>query len=402
MSLRKRLPFSYAAPPPSPIPTGKGSRSAVNSMFGEYIDQSISIPHLTLPQTTHHRWVPDEINYQSILRRENDAMSRLLSSAAEFGVVRIIGHGISGEDIRTLLIKNELLFRLSDKYANYDKFLWDWSDNVMVQKAKVALGDANFLIFREKLEEVLKKLKGIAKEVDEIIRLSDNEECRKKIESEEVKMYIYRCTKNQSSNVDQTWLPPHNATLEDSLKYALHLFLPLEPIEFSMHSKRGRLPFKTTPDTIIVTIGDQLEEWSDGKFRSADGEVALKPNLHIDQTLLSLELKWSFTNLNKTEKIITLSDQRWKDSSSENSSIEVNLLKSKLKLATLKMENLRESLNAEKIERDNLKKKMENLESLNYFEVNKSRNLEAKVSKLKMLCILSFTVFVVFVVAIFK
>ncbi|KAG5630014.1 hypothetical protein H5410_001731 [Solanum commersonii] len=61
---------------------------------------------------------------------------------------------------------------------------------------------------------------------------------------------------------------------------------------------------------------------------------------------------------------------RWEDSSSENSSIEVNLLKSKLEVAALKMENLRESLNAMKIERDNLKKILENLESLNYFEVN--------------------------------
>ncbi|KAG5575976.1 hypothetical protein H5410_056110 [Solanum commersonii] len=93
---------------------------------------------------------------------------------------------------------------------------------------------------------------------------------------------------------------------------------------------------------------------------------------------------------------------RWEDSSPGNSSVEVNLLKSKLEVAMLKMENLKESLNAVKIEKDNLKKKLENLESLNYFEVSKSRNLEAKVSKLKMLCILSFTVFVVFVVAIFK
>ncbi|TMW86230.1 hypothetical protein EJD97_021749 [Solanum chilense] len=66
------------------------------------------------------------------------------------------------------------------------------------------------------------------------------------------------------------------------------------------------------------------------------------------------------------------------------------------------MENFRESLNAVKIERDNLKKKLENLESLNHYEVNKSRSLEAKVSKLKMLFMLTFTVFVVFVVAIFK
>ncbi|KAK4733361.1 hypothetical protein R3W88_007622 [Solanum pinnatisectum] len=62
---------------------------------------------------------------------------------------------------------------------------------------------------------------------------------------------------------------------------------------------------------------------------------------------------------------------RWEDSSPGNSSIEVNLLKPKLEVAMLKMENLRE-------------KKLENLESLNYFKMNKLRNLEAKVSKLKM------------------
>ncbi|TMW98493.1 hypothetical protein EJD97_003957 [Solanum chilense] len=63
------------------------------------------------------------------------------------------------------------------------------------------------------------------------------------------------------------------------------------------------------------------------------------------------------------------------------------------------MKNLRESLSAVKIERDNLKIQLKNLESLNHFEVNKSRNLEA--SKLKMLCVFSLTLFVVIVVAIF-
>ncbi|KAH0706620.1 hypothetical protein KY289_011696 [Solanum tuberosum] len=111
----------------------------------------------------------------------------------------------------------------------------------------------------------------------------------------------------------------------------------------------------------------------------------------------------SRTSLNPERRFYRCSkSKRWEDSSSENSSIEVNLPKSKFEVSTLKMENLRESLNAVKIERDNLKKKLKNLESLNYFEVNKSRNLEAKVLKLKMSCILSFTMFVVFVVAIFK
>ncbi|XP_047259726.1 uncharacterized protein LOC124892488 [Capsicum annuum] len=147
MNMRKRLSSSYLAPPPSPIPTGKGSRSAADSILGEYIDLSVNVPHLTLPQTTHH-WVPDEIHCQSLLQRENDAMVRLLSSAAEFGVVRIIGHGISGKELRALLIKNEWVFRLSENYASFDKFLWDWSDNAMVQTAKVAIGDEAFLSFR--------------------------------------------------------------------------------------------------------------------------------------------------------------------------------------------------------------------------------------------------------------
>nr|XP_018628081.2 uncharacterized protein LOC104101583 [Nicotiana tomentosiformis] len=145
--MRKRL-FSSVAPPPSPIPTGRGSRSAVNSILGEYIDQSIHVPHLTLPKNTY-RWVLDEIHYPSLLLRENDVMNRLLSSAAEFGVVRIIGRGISGEELRTMLTENEWLFGLSsEKYANYDKFVWDWSDNTMEQMAKVAMGEQNFLFFR--------------------------------------------------------------------------------------------------------------------------------------------------------------------------------------------------------------------------------------------------------------
>ncbi|MCE2055500.1 hypothetical protein HAX54_042770 [Datura stramonium] len=123
---------------------------------------------------------------RSLLQRENDAMSRLLISAAEFGVVRIIGHGISSDELRIMLIKNEWLFRLSEKYKHYDKFLCDWSDNAMA-KGQGHRG-RNISIFQKKLEEVLNKLKGIAKEVDQIIRFRVTEQSWRKIESEEVKM----------------------------------------------------------------------------------------------------------------------------------------------------------------------------------------------------------------------
>ncbi|PHU22462.1 hypothetical protein BC332_07569 [Capsicum chinense] len=63
------------------------------------------------------------------------------------------------------------------------------------------------------------------------------------------------------------------------------------------------------------------------------------------------------------------------------------------------MVTLRDSLNAVKIERDNLKEKLEILEKRNYSEVNKSRNLEEKLLKMRMFYIVSFIVFVAFMVS---
>lgn len=71
--------------------------------------------------------------------------------------------------------------------------------------------------------------------------------------------------------------------------------------------------------------------------------------------------------------------EEWEDDSPWNAFVEVNLLKSNLKIATVKMKNLKESLSAVKIERDNLKNKLKNLVSINYFEVNKLRDLKAKL-----------------------
>ncbi|KAM3203035.1 hypothetical protein P3L10_030661 [Capsicum annuum] len=68
----------------------------------------------------------------------------------------------------------------------------------------------------------------------------------------------------------------------------------------------------------------------------------------------------------------------------------------------VKMDTERDSLNGVKIERDDLKQKLKRLEALNYSEVNKFRNLEEKLLKMKMLLIISFVVFVGLLVAIFK
>ncbi|XP_060200916.1 uncharacterized protein LOC132629219 [Lycium barbarum] len=89
----------------------------------------------------------------------------------------------------------------------------------------------------------------------------------------------------------------------------------------------------------------------------------------------------------------------WKDNFPDNTLLEISDLKGKLEVATVKMDNLRESLDAVKLERDNLKKKVYDLEAINNSQLNKSGELEEKMLKLKMLFIISLAVLVGFFIA---
>ncbi|KAK4361431.1 hypothetical protein RND71_020383 [Anisodus tanguticus] len=66
------------------------------------------------------------------------------------------------------------------------------------------------------------------------------------------------------------------------------------------------------------------------------------------------------------------------------------------------MDTIREPLNAVKVERDNLKKKVNVLKAINNAQVNKSRELEEKMLKLNMLFMVQLAVLVEFFVAILK
>ncbi|KAK9290542.1 hypothetical protein L1049_008712 [Liquidambar formosana] len=104
--MRTRSQLASITPPPSPIPTGKGLRSAAvdDEILSEYLQKSLQIPDLTLPKSSFsasvHRLVPTEIDYRSIVSRERDSIDLLLRSAAEVGVFLIIGHWNFGRGVK--------------------------------------------------------------------------------------------------------------------------------------------------------------------------------------------------------------------------------------------------------------------------------------------------------------
>nr|GMC79165.1 Gibberellin 2-beta-dioxygenase [Ipomoea batatas]GMC84083.1 Gibberellin 2-beta-dioxygenase [Ipomoea batatas] len=165
-------------PPPSPIPTGKGSRSAVDSVLSEYIDQTQIVPELSLPQNAQ-RWVPAEIDYRSIKFRDSQAIEKISKSISDDGVFLVTDHGgFSTGELRSILIDNQWTFALFSPDHNdlrrggyNEKYVWSISDNKLtLEKGKYAAHQQEILqILSQEMENVATKLKEMAQELSPVV-----------------------------------------------------------------------------------------------------------------------------------------------------------------------------------------------------------------------------------------
>lgn len=151
------LSMSAQTPPPSPIPTGKGSRSAADPIFSDHLEKSLKIPELSLPEHVHLS-VPAEVHLDDLVSRERGSMKRLLRSAAEFGVFRISGHGVSTAELRRTLVDAGEIFRISGdgESANCcgnegcNEILWRRFEEALGGRAREVIGAGKYWRFRYK------------------------------------------------------------------------------------------------------------------------------------------------------------------------------------------------------------------------------------------------------------
>lgn len=97
-----------AAPPPSPVPTGKGLRSsAINDeILSDFLNTSLRIPNLKLPVTFQSRHVlTSPVDYRSIVSGDCDAIESARKSASEFGWLVVSGHGVTATDVEAVARK---------------------------------------------------------------------------------------------------------------------------------------------------------------------------------------------------------------------------------------------------------------------------------------------------------
>ncbi|KAI8557215.1 hypothetical protein RHMOL_Rhmol05G0319300 [Rhododendron molle] len=321
MRTRSLLTSPSEAPPPSPIPTGKGLRSAANSIFSENLSRSLKIPKLSLPEYVH-RSVPADIDRESLASREPDSVKRILRCAAEFGVFRISRHGICVEELRSALGESDAVFRIPDcknkdcrqNYGGREEFVWRRFEKAAEEWTRKVIGAVRYRRLSQMIDSVAKQLEAIAGELAEVISQGANKQLiHKGIQPRESTLSLYRYDHDAFMGEP----PPLSSDRhrESRYEHAISLHLLVDQCEFHVQSERGPLSFNAGPDTIVVTIGTQLEEWSLGEFKSAHGhgELTFEPNLSSTRASFSIELNCSPSRFShgfgKINKTILIADQ---------------------------------------------------------------------------------------------
>ncbi|KAI7741457.1 hypothetical protein M8C21_008537 [Ambrosia artemisiifolia] len=301
--IRSRLSSSAQVQPPSPMPNPRIS----NPPFNNYVEKLKNIPEFDLPDDMSRLQIAD-VDYRLIKSKDKKVIQQMLDSAVKFGVFRVSGHGISPEELHAAFTEAEFCFGLlAERWSrdgDREELAWSRSAMAAAERRREVKNNEQYLMFRQKIDSLANKLEVIAKDVTRIMGSNGGKQPRKKIKENETRMTIFK----HSNSSLQPHTPRSSQTpraldgsKRDSAAFALGLHLPTEFGEFRLLSDEGPFTFRTNPNSIVVTIGEQLEEWSYGEFRSAFGEINIEPDIKEDEDkgAYSVELKCSPSNLNE-------------------------------------------------------------------------------------------------------
>lgn len=226
-------------------------------------------------------------------------MDRLVRSAREFGAFRVSYHGISSEEMRSLVRESGRVFGVLEGrdtgfrrsvVGNRDEIVWVRSWKERMEWAREYIGPERYRCFSQEMENVADKLEGVARKLGQIMVENSRRQTDKRIQRGESVLSVYRYN---HENVTEQSPPLPKETTEEMLHYTLSLHLPAKNCEFRVDSGKGGGPlsFHADPDTILVTFGRQLEEWSLGEFKCRQGEIIYHPDVYGSRTSFSVELK---------------------------------------------------------------------------------------------------------------
>lgn len=111
----------FPAPPPSPIGTGRRSCVTNDDVLTEFLEHSLRVPDLVLPDRIFPRQIslqsPPTIDLRSLMEPpgRDEALSRIFESFAGIGCFQLTNHGISPDWIRSASDAAAGIFKVSSE-----------------------------------------------------------------------------------------------------------------------------------------------------------------------------------------------------------------------------------------------------------------------------------------------
>ncbi|KAL5974761.1 hypothetical protein ACLOJK_031432 [Asimina triloba] len=288
---RSTLLSSATAPPPSPIATGKGLRSAAvnDPTLYQFLHSSLKIPELTLPPSYLGRIaprIPAEIDLASLVNGDHDSLHRLLESAAGLGVFQIVGNGVSAPRIGDAIRGSDQVFggvpkwrKLEmDRYFGLGRgpnkvredLFWFGAGAAaagkeMEEQLAQHVGAETIQMVSENMGKLFAELEAVAEKVGRVLskhaREQQQQQGMKRIQEQESVLCVHKYS--SSDDIHQHEINPavQDGQMEsdEESSHAFLLHVSDRDLEFRVRSKKSSFSFSASAGAIVVTFGQQLQ-----------------------------------------------------------------------------------------------------------------------------------------------
>lgn len=291
---RPRIRPRGPPPAPTPIRTARGARTAAadERVLAEFLEASLRVPDLSLPPRKRFSFPPpapepDGIPSHTLVSGDADAEQRAIAAAAESGAFRVTG-AVDAREARDAVeaasglvfaapeeVKRGLgrWFRRRDREPR-EEFIWFRPMSADEDRAlDAAFPGSTYRAFREKVDTLASKMEVIAKAVIRV--LHDNVKNPKaSAEPREAAPSILRLALYSSDTSSTYWNELDSTTAPNS--HALSVHLCGQDRRICLRSLGGSTVSTLPAGCMLVTVGKQIQEWSNGQFKAAvGGEVVL-------------------------------------------------------------------------------------------------------------------------------
>lgn len=281
------------------------SAAADELVLAEFLEASQRVPNLTLPRKKRFNFPAPppapEISVKALISGDPTAARTAVGAAAEAGAFRVAGGIEAGEVLDAVDAAREVFgapeqakrelgrwFRRRDRVVGEEFYLfWPVSSDVD-RLLQAALPGSTYQVFREKMEVVASKMEDLARCVVRV--LSDNVRDQKDSalprEAPSVLcLTLYNCNKSRTC-----WA--EFGSTDRPKSYALSVHLSGRDQEICLRNHVGSTFFSLPAGSMLVTVGKQIQEWSNGEFKSAVGEILFELT-DEPSPFISLELLYS-------------------------------------------------------------------------------------------------------------